>query len=128
MKSTERKHLKENELRTFARQAVHTVSERRGETTVIIAIAAVVGALALGYFGWHEHVQTKALALGREIEAARRRRARRRAASISRPSASAFVCTCSCQPKYPRASAPTTAAIAMMTVVSPRRSLTVWTA
>jgi TolA-binding protein len=63
MKSTERKHLKENELRTFARQAGHTVSERRGETTVIIAIAAVVGALALGYFGWHEHVQTKAHAL-----------------------------------------------------------------
>ena len=60
MKSTERHHLKENELRNLARHAGQTVSERRGETTTIIAIVVVVGALALGYFGWREHVQTKA--------------------------------------------------------------------
>ena len=60
MKSTERHHLKENELRNFARQAGQTVRERRGETTALIAGAVVVGALALGYYGWREHVQTKA--------------------------------------------------------------------
>jgi TolA-binding protein len=60
MKSTERKHLKENELRTFARQAGAVVSEKRSETTAVIVAAVVVGALALGYFGWRERVQTKA--------------------------------------------------------------------
>ena len=60
MKRTERHHLKENELRNLARQAGHTVSERRKETTGLVAIIVVVGALALGYVGWREHVQTKA--------------------------------------------------------------------
>jgi tetratricopeptide (TPR) repeat protein len=60
MKSTERHHLKENELRKLARQAGLTVSERRRETTGIIAVAAVVGVLALGYYGWRDRVQTKA--------------------------------------------------------------------
>ena len=60
MKTKERHHLKENELRNLARQAGHTVSERRAETTWLIAGVVVVGALAIGYFGWREHVQTKA--------------------------------------------------------------------
>ncbi len=60
MKTKERHHLKENELRNLARQAGHTVSERRVETTWLIAGVVVVGALAIGYFGWREHVQTKA--------------------------------------------------------------------
>ena len=63
MKSKERHHLKENELRNLARRAGLTVSERRRETTGLIAIVVVVGALALGYFGWRGHVQTKAHAL-----------------------------------------------------------------
>lgn len=63
MKSKERHHLKENELRNLARRAGLTVSERRTETTTLIAIVVVVGALALGYFGWRGHVQTKAHAL-----------------------------------------------------------------
>ncbi len=63
MKSTERHHLKENELRKLARQAGLTVSERRRETTALIAIVVVVGALALGYYGWRDRVQTKAHAL-----------------------------------------------------------------
>jgi TolA-binding protein len=63
MKTTERHHLKENELNKLARQARETVGARRGETTTIIAVVAVVGVLALGYFGWREHVQTKAHAL-----------------------------------------------------------------
>ena len=60
MKSTERHHLKENELRNFARQAGQTVSERRSETTLVIGAVVVVGVLAIGYFGWREHVNTKA--------------------------------------------------------------------
>ena len=60
MKSTERHHLKENELRNLARQAGQTVSERRKEATGLIAVVVVVGALGLGYFSWREHVQTKA--------------------------------------------------------------------
>jgi tetratricopeptide (TPR) repeat protein len=60
MKSTERHHLKENELGRLARSARDTVQTRRTETTGLIAIVVVVGALAIGYFGWREHVQTKA--------------------------------------------------------------------
>jgi tetratricopeptide (TPR) repeat protein len=60
MKSTERHHLKENELGRLARSARETVQTRRTETTGLIAIAVVVGALAIGYFGWREHVQIKA--------------------------------------------------------------------
>jgi len=63
MKSTERHHLKENELGRLARSARDTVQTRRTETTSLIVGAVVVGALAIGYFGWREHVQTKAHAL-----------------------------------------------------------------
>ena len=60
MKTKERHHLKENELGKLARQARDTVQTRRGETTAVIAGVAVVAALAIAYFGWREHVQTKA--------------------------------------------------------------------
>jgi TolA-binding protein len=60
MKTKERHHLKENELGKLARQARDTVQTRRGETTAVIAGVAIVGALAIGYFGWREHVQNKA--------------------------------------------------------------------
>ena len=60
MKRTERQHLKQNELQAFARQARDTIEARRRETTVIVALAVVVGALAVAYFGWREHVQNKA--------------------------------------------------------------------
>src|SRR5258708_34671552 len=60
MKTKERHHLKENELRNFAVQAGQTMAERRKETTTLIVAAAVVAALAIGYFGWRDHVQTKA--------------------------------------------------------------------
>ena len=63
MKTTERHHLKENELNKLARQARESVGARRSETTMMIAVVAVVAALALGYFGWREHVQSKAHAL-----------------------------------------------------------------
>jgi len=60
MKRTERQHLKENELRAFALQARDTLEARKRETTLIIAIAVVVGAAAIGYFGWREHVRSQA--------------------------------------------------------------------
>jgi TolA-binding protein len=60
MKTQERRHLKENELRNLARQARHTVSERRTETTALLAIIVVVGALGLGYYAWRDRVQGKA--------------------------------------------------------------------
>ena len=63
MKRTERHHLKENELRTFARHARETVDSRRRESTAIIVLLMVVGGLTAGYFGWREHVRTKAHAL-----------------------------------------------------------------
>jgi TolA-binding protein len=63
MKRTERQHLKENELRSFALQARDTLDSRRRETTAIVVFAVVVGAVAIGFFGWREHVQGKAHAL-----------------------------------------------------------------
>ena len=37
-----------------------TKAGRRSETTAIAAVIVVVAALALGYFGWRQRVQTKA--------------------------------------------------------------------
>jgi tetratricopeptide (TPR) repeat protein len=63
MKRTERRHLKENELQAFARQARETLEERRREAAAIVAILAVIGVVALGYYAWHERRQSKAHAL-----------------------------------------------------------------
>ena len=63
MKRTERHHLKENELRSFARQARETLDARRGQSTAVIVAVVIVGALSVGYFGWRQHVQSKAHAL-----------------------------------------------------------------
>jgi len=63
MKRTERRHLKENELQTLARQARETFEERRRETAAIVAVAAVVAVAAIGYYAWHERVQGKAHSL-----------------------------------------------------------------
>src|SRR5438067_9707874 len=63
MKRTERQHLKENELQTFARQAREQLEAKRRETIAVAAIAVIVGAAALGFFAWREHVQTKATGL-----------------------------------------------------------------
>jgi pentatricopeptide repeat protein len=63
MKRTERHHLKENELRTFARRAAETVEARGRETTFILAAVVVLVAVAIGYFAWRERVNGKAHAL-----------------------------------------------------------------
>jgi TolA-binding protein len=63
MKRTERHHLKENELRTFARHAAETVEARGRESTLVLVVVAVVVAVAIGYFAWRDRVQGKANAL-----------------------------------------------------------------
>jgi TolA-binding protein len=68
MKRVERRHLKENELQTLARQARDAFEERRRETTMLIGIVAVVGAVAIGYIAWRERVQNKAHTLLAEAE------------------------------------------------------------
>lgn len=68
MKKTERKHLKENELQTLARQARETFESRQREITAIVVTVAVVGVIGLGYMVWREHVQGKAHALLADAE------------------------------------------------------------
>jgi TolA-binding protein len=60
MKRTERQHLRENEIEQFARQAREMVETRRRETTLLVTVVVVVGAIALGYFAWRQHVQSRA--------------------------------------------------------------------
>ena len=60
MKRTERRHLKENELQTFARDARERFEAKRRETLAIVAVVVVVGVAAVAYFGWRERVQTRA--------------------------------------------------------------------
>jgi len=63
MKRTERKHLKQNELQSFARDARERFEGRRRETTAIVAVVVVLGVIAIGYFLWRDRVQTRAHAL-----------------------------------------------------------------
>ena len=60
MKRTERHHLKENELHNLARQAREGFESKRRETTFIVGALAVVGLLVVGYFVWHERVESRA--------------------------------------------------------------------
>jgi TolA-binding protein len=63
MKRAERHHLKENELQTIARDLRERYEGRKRETGALLAIVAVIAVVALGFFGWREHVQTKAASL-----------------------------------------------------------------
>ena len=63
MKRTERHHLKENELQRLAVQARETMEARRREVLVAIAVAAVVGVAAIGYYVWTQRVEGRAHAL-----------------------------------------------------------------
>jgi TolA-binding protein len=60
MKRTERRHLKENELRHVAREALDRFEEHRGQTMTVVIVVAVLGVLTAGYFAWRERVQTRA--------------------------------------------------------------------
>jgi TolA-binding protein len=63
MKRTERQHLKENELQTFARQARGAYEGHQRETMALVAFLAVAAVAAVGYFAWRENVEAKAHAL-----------------------------------------------------------------
>jgi TolA-binding protein len=63
MKRTERRHLKENELERIALQARETVEARHREIIAAIVVLVVVGAAAIGYFVWHDRVESRAHAL-----------------------------------------------------------------
>ena len=63
MKRTERHHLKENELQTLARTVREAFETRRGEMLIGLVVVVVLGAAAAGYYGWHEHGQSKASSL-----------------------------------------------------------------
>src|SRR5438067_1406476 len=63
MKRTERQHLKENELQTFAREARERIEDRKREVAIAATIVLAVGVIALGFFGWREHVESSAHAL-----------------------------------------------------------------
>jgi TolA-binding protein len=60
MKRTERHHLKENELRTFARNAAEAVEARGRESTIVLLVVAAVVVVAIGYFAWRSRVNAKA--------------------------------------------------------------------
>jgi TolA-binding protein len=60
MKRAERHHLKENELQRAATEVRRFYSERHQEASWIFAVAGAVAVVALGYFFWREHVQSRA--------------------------------------------------------------------
>ncbi len=60
MKRAERHHLKENELQRLAEQTRRLYTERQREATWMLAAAGVVAVVAIGYFFWTEHVQSRA--------------------------------------------------------------------
>lgn len=63
MKRTERRHLKENEIEILARRARELVEARKRELTAAAVALTVLGAAALGYFGWRRSVQSRAGAM-----------------------------------------------------------------
>src|SRR5437899_2117297 len=63
MKRAERHHLKENEIQLLTRQAREAVAARKRETMAGLVAVVVIGAVALGYYGWRERVQSRAHAM-----------------------------------------------------------------
>ena len=63
MKRTERRHLKDNELAVLAANTKQLIEERRREVTAAIVAIVVIGGAAIGWFGWRQHVQSRAYAL-----------------------------------------------------------------
>jgi len=60
MKRAERHHLKENELQRLATETRRLYTERQREATWVFALVGVVAVVAIGYFFWTEHVQSRA--------------------------------------------------------------------
>jgi len=60
MKRAERHHLKENELQRLATETRRLYGERQREATWLFAAVGVVAVVAIGYFLWSQHVQSRA--------------------------------------------------------------------
>jgi TolA-binding protein len=60
MKRTERRHLKQNELQRFAVEARQLVEGRKREIQMALIAVVALAAIGLGYFGWREHVESRA--------------------------------------------------------------------
>ena len=63
MKRTERHHLKENPVLLLAMQLRDLFEARKREASTVAVGVAVVAVIAIGYFAWHERVQTRARTL-----------------------------------------------------------------
>jgi TolA-binding protein len=63
MKRTERRHLKQNELRSLTRQVQTTLEEHRNEATWIVSALVAIGVAAFGFWAWREHVESRVHAL-----------------------------------------------------------------
>jgi len=57
MKRAERQRLKQNDLGELTRHAQEVFSDRKRDVGWIVAAVLVVGAVALGYWAWHQRVQ-----------------------------------------------------------------------
>ena len=60
MKRTERRHLKENELEKFVREAHELFQARRREARAAFVVVGVIAAVAVGYWAWRARVQGRA--------------------------------------------------------------------
>lgn len=60
MKRTERQHLKRNEVVNITRQAREVIDARPREVTAVIVAIVAIAAAALGYYGWHQHMESGA--------------------------------------------------------------------
>jgi TolA-binding protein len=63
MKRTERRHLKQNELRRMTMQARDVVETRSRELTMIVVALVVIAAIGIGYFVWRDRTESRAHAL-----------------------------------------------------------------
>jgi TolA-binding protein len=63
MKRTERRHLKQNELKRVTTQARDLFESKSREMTMVVVALVVVGAVAIGYFVWRDRNESHAHAL-----------------------------------------------------------------
>jgi TolA-binding protein len=63
MKSTERHHLKQNDIERLTVQATHTLEARRREIIAGLVIVVVLLAAGIGYFVWRERTDGRAYSL-----------------------------------------------------------------
>src|ERR1700687_3565484 len=59
MKRTERRHLKENEIEKWTRQARELFEGRQHEMRWTISAVLIIAVVAIGYVAWRERVQTR---------------------------------------------------------------------